>query len=301
MYDVAILGAGPAGVTAAIYCARYKMNTLLLSYNVGGWVNNAYIVENMPSRPSVGGADLVESYKEHIKNNDIDYKKETVTKIESEDCFLIKTNKGEYKAKYVIYALGTKKRMLNVPGEGKLLGKGVHTCATCDAPFYRDLTVTVVGGNDGGAKTALLLSEYAKKVYLYEIMDKLPMEPMWKDMLEKNEKVELVTGTSVKEILGEDKVTGVILTDDTQLDLEGVFIEIGSDPNVSVPKAAGVEIDEYNCINVDKTQMTNVDRFYAAGDVTNNSNYVRQIATAQAEGAVAANAIYRRVLQEKTE
>ncbi|MGM5482235.1 MAG: NAD(P)/FAD-dependent oxidoreductase [Nanobdellota archaeon] len=296
MYDVAILGGGPAGITAAIYCARYKLKTLLLSYNVGGWVNNAYIIENLPFKSSIPGSELVKNYKEHIKNNDIDFKKDTLLNVQKKDNFVITSKKASYEAKFVVYALGTKKRMLKVPGEGKFLGKGVHTCATCDAPFYRDEQVAVVGGNDGGAKAAMLLSEYAKKIYIVEVQNNLPMEPAWKETILKNEKIEIITGSSVKEFQGEDKLNSLKLTNGNSLDVSGVFIEIGSDPNVSVLEKMGVKIDKFGCVMVDYTQKTSIDGLYAAGDLTNGSNNLRQIITAQAEGAVAAQEIYKHLI-----
>ncbi|MFW5991363.1 MAG: NAD(P)/FAD-dependent oxidoreductase [Candidatus Nanoarchaeia archaeon] len=299
MYDVAILGGGPAGVTAAVYCARYNLKTLLISNNIGGWVNNAYVIENLPSQKSIYGSELGKSYKEQLKANGVEVKKEAALTIRKEKDFHIETSKNSYTAHYIIYALGTKKRMLNV-GESRFLGQGVHTCATCDAPFYRDETVAVIGGNDGGAKSALLLSEYAKNIYIIELMEKLPMEPALKQKILNHDKIDVFTGVCVKEFIGEEKLKGIKLTDGRELNIGGAFIEIGSDPNVEMARSAGVEIDKFNCINVDASQLTNVDRLYAAGDLTNNSNNLRQIVTAQAEGAVAAQAIYKRYLTKAT-
>lgn len=295
MYDVAILGAGPAGVTAAVYCARYKLKTLLVSYNIGGWVNNAYVIENLPSKKGIGGAELAKNYKEQVKNNDIDFKKETVLSIKKDENFTIRTKNDSFEAKTVLYALGTKKRMLNCPGEGKLLGQGVHTCATCDAPFYRDQEVAVIGGNDAGAKSALLLSEYAKKIYIIELQENIPMEPTWKEKILNHEKMEVLTGVSVKEFVGDERLSSIVLTDGKELDVTGAFIEIGSDPNVVLLKRMGAELDDYNCVNVKEDQETNISGLFAAGDLTNNSNNLRQIVTAQSEGAIAAQAIYKRL------
>ena len=295
MYDVAILGAGPAGVTAAVYCARYKLKTLLVSYNIGGWVNNAYVIENLPSKKGIGGAELAKNYKEQVKNNDIDFKKETVLSIKKDENFTIRTKNDSFEAKTVLYALGTKKRMLNCPGEGKLLGQGVHTCATCDAPFYRDQEVAVIGGNDAGAKSALLLSEYAKKIYIIELQENIPMEPTWKEKILNHEKMEVLTGVSVKEFVGDERLSSIVLTDGKELDVTGAFIEIGSEPNVVLLKRMGAELDDYNCVNVKEDQETNISGLFAAGDLTNNSNNLRQIVTAQSEGAIAAQAIYKRL------
>lgn len=299
MYDVAILGGGPAGVTAAIYCARYKLKTLVISLDIGGWVKNANVVENLPTNPAIRGKDLVNNYKEQIKNNEIELKKETITGIEKEEeTFLIKTKKGEFRAKYVVYCMGTKKKMLNVPGEDKFLGNGIHLCATCDAPFYDGEEVVVVGGNNSGASAAILLSEFATKVYMVEVMENLPMEPVWKERIEKNGKIEVMTSTSVKEFKGEAELSSVVLSNGKELSAKGAFIEIGSDPNISLLEPMGVNIDEYKCIDVGDDQRTSVKGLYAAGDVTNNSNYLRQIVSAQGEGAVAANSVYKEILNE---
>ncbi len=299
MYDVAIIGSGPAGVTAAIYCARYKLSTLVLSKDIGGWVNSANVIENMPSNPEIRGKELVKNYRTQIKSNDIDFKKETVNSVEKEvEVFLIRGKEKEYKAKYVIYALGTKKRMLGVPGEDKFLGNGIHTCATCDAPFYLDEDVVVVGGNNSGASAALLLAEYANKVYLVELMDNLPMEPVWLQRIKDSGKIEILTGVSVKEFYGEDELSGLALSNNRKLDVKGAFIEIGSDPNNDIAKGIGVEIDKAGCINVGGDQGTNIKGLYAAGDITNNSNNLRQIVAAQGEGAVAANSVYKDMMEK---
>ncbi|MFW6220126.1 MAG: NAD(P)/FAD-dependent oxidoreductase [Nanoarchaeota archaeon] len=304
MYDVAILGAGPAGVNAAVYSARYKLKTLLISQNIGGFVGSAHIIENVPTIKPTNGAEVVKNYRHHIKNNNIDYQKDTIVEIvketkDNQNYFKVITKENTYKAKFVIYALGTKKRMLNVPGENKYFGKGVHTCATCDAPFYMDKDVMVVGGNDSGAKTSLFLSEYVNSIILVEMQSNLPMEPLWKERIEKNDKIKVITNTTVKEIKGDEFVNEVVLNNNESHSVSGVFIEIGSDPILDIAKTAGVLADKFNYIDVDKTQMTNVDGFYAAGDLTNNSNYLRQIASAYAEGAVASNSIFKRVLNKK--
>ena len=137
MYDVAILGGGPAGITAAIYAARYRLKTALVSPDIGGWAAKAHKIENMPSHLSVIGKDLKKLYTEHVKANDIEYLKARATGItKTHPGFLVQTNKDEVQAKYVVYALGTKKRKLNIPGEDEFLGKGVCLCATCDKENY---------------------------------------------------------------------------------------------------------------------------------------------------------------------
>ncbi len=296
MYDIAVIGAGPAGITASIYAARYRLKTLLLSPDIGGWAAKAHKIENFPSRVSVLGKELKKLYTEHVKANDIEYKRERAAEVtKAEKSFIIKTDKGEYEAKYVLYAVGTKKRKLKVPGEDEFLGKGVALCATCDAPFFKGKDVAVIGGNDSGTTAALLLAEYATKVYIIEIMEKLPTEPVWMDAIGKDPKIEVMTGESVKEIIGSDVVQKLMLNSGKELDVGGVFIEVGSIPDTAMLEQLKVEKDKWGHIDVDRTQSTNIDGLYAAGDITNGSNYMRQIVAAQAEGAIAAQAIYKRI------
>jgi thioredoxin reductase (NADPH) len=298
MYDVAILGGGPAGITAAIYSARYRLNTLLLSPQIGGWASKAHMIENFPSHVSVLGRELKRLYQEHVKANDISYKREKVKSVEKgDDGFRIKTNKGEHLAKYVIYALGTKKRKINVPGEDEFLGKGVCLCATCDAPFFKGKDVAVIGGNDSGTTSALLLAEYANSVHIIEILDKLPTEPIWTEKIENEPKIKVITGDSVREIKGNGNVSSITLNSNKEIPVDGVFIEVGSIPDTSAIDKLGLKKDRWGHICIGADQQTSIDRIYAAGDITNGSNYMRQIVAAQAEGAIAAQAIYKRAMK----
>jgi thioredoxin reductase (NADPH) len=298
MYDVCILGGGPAGVTAAIYCARYRLKTLLITQDFGGWVKKAHRIENCPSHTSIVGRDLAKLYEEHVRSNELDIKKDICTGLSKDDSgFNVTTNQGSFPSRYVIYALGTKKRMLDIPGEKSLMGKGVCLCATCDAPFFRNKRVAVLGGNDSGATSALLISEYAQQVYVCEIMPKLPAEPVWQKKMAESGRIEIMLGDSAAEILGDRKVTGIRMRSGKTIEVDGVFIEVGSDPDSGLAKSAGADVDRWGHVRVDRSQMSSVDRLYAAGDVTDGSNYMRQIVAAQAEGAVAAQAIYRRILK----
>lgn len=296
MYDVAIIGAGPAGITAAIYAARYRLKTLLISPGIGGWAAKAHKIENFPSHLSIFGKDLKKLYTQHVKANDIDYKLETAKEIiKLDNGFKITTNAEKYEAKFLIYALGTKKRKINCPGEDEFLGRGVALCATCDAPFFKDKDVAVIGGNDSGTTASLLIAEYANNVTIVEMMDKLPTEPIWVDKINENPKINVIISDTVKEITGDKVVNSVVLNSGKKLDVQGVFIEVGSIPDTKLLEKLNIETDKWGHIDVDNTQMSNVDKLYATGDITNNSNYMRQIIVAQAEGAIAAGAIYKRI------
>lgn len=194
-------------------------------------------------------------------------------------------------------AMGTSYRKLNVPGEKELTGKGVSYCATCDAMFFREKVICVVGGGNAAVTSALGLTDFASKVYLIYRGDRLPAEPVWLDKVAANPKIEVIRNTNVIEIKGEQKVEKVILdkayNDENHLDVDGVFVEIGSDPGVELARTLEVEIDEQGYIKVNADMSTNVSGVFAAGDITTGSNKFRQILTASAEGAVAANGAYK--------
>ncbi len=298
MYDVAILGAGPAGIAAAIYASRYNLKTIVLAQSVGGWVKKANIIENFPSQLAIAGKELAGLFEKQLLSLSLEFKKSMVKAIEKENStFKIETNKGIYESKYIVYALGTRKRKLNVPGESKFIGKGVCFCATCDAPFFKDRVAVVVGGNDSGATTALLVSDYAKKVYLIEIMEKLPCEPFWLEKIKEKGNIEIITSETIKEIKGSNVVESVKLGSGLELSCDGIFIEIGQIVNTEIAKEAGAELDKFGCVVVDNKQESSIKSLFAAGDLTSASNYLRQIVTAQAEGAIAANSIYKRELK----
>lgn len=297
MYDIAVLGGGPAGITASIYAARYKLKTLMISPDIGGWSAKAHRIENLPSHVSVIGKDLKKLYTEHVEANDIEYAKRTVKGLEKTDTgFKIVTSDKEFQAKYIVYALGTKKRKLGVPGEDEFLGKGVCLCATCDAPFFKNKDVAVIGGNDSGTTSALLIAEYASKVTIVEIMDKLPTEPVWMEQVEKNPKIEYITSDSVVAIKGQNVVEEVELKSGKSLNVQGVFIEVGSIPDTDIVEPL-VDKDKWGHIEVDPEMKSSMDGIYAAGDITNGSNYMRQIVAAQAEGAIAAQSIYKKIIK----
>ena len=298
-YDLIIIGAGPAGLSASIYASRYKLNHLLLGATIGGQVNEIGQLENWPGDISVSGFDLLSRFVEHCKSLGINPQNESVVSVKknAENIFEVETGKNVHKTHAVIMAMGTDYRKLNIPGEKELTGKGVSYCATCDAMFFRDKVVSVIGGGNSAVTAALGLSDFASKVYLIYRGDRFPAEPIWLDKLAANSKIEPIKSTCVIEIKGEQKVERVILdkayNDKTYLETDGVFVEIGSDPGVELARQLGVEIDEQNYIKVNADMSTNISGIFAAGDITTGSNKFRQIITASAEGAVAASGVYK--------
>ena len=192
IYDIIILGAGPAGLTASIYAARYKLSCLVLGSDIGGTANTAHDVQNWPGFQG-NGLELMENFKKHAIALGVKFKLETVKKLNKDDClFSTKTNTSNYLSKTIIIASGTKRRKLGIPGEKKFFGKGVSYCATCDCHFFKDLTVTVIGGSNCAAMAAQILAQHAKKVYIIYRQNKLRAETARVEELESNPKVEFI-------------------------------------------------------------------------------------------------------------
>jgi len=295
VYDLIIIGAGPAGLSAAIYASRYNLNTFIISEEIGGMASEAYKIENYPGFKSIPGMELMNKFKEQVKGL-VDIKQERVIEFKKENNFVITTKKSIYKSKTVIVAAGTKRRKLNIKGEKEFLGRGVSYCATCDAAFFKDRIVGVVGGNDAAAMSALLLAEYAKKVFIIYRKEKIRAEPLRVSQLEKNKKITIINSTNVVAVNGDKMMSSVTLdrefNNSKELNLNGLFIEIGSIPSTVLTKKLGIKLDEEGYIIVDSSQKTNVNGFYAAGDITSGSNKFRQIITAASEGAIAAHSVY---------
>ncbi len=314
MKDLIIVGGGPAGLTAAIYASRYKMDFLVLSKESGGQVNETHKIENWPGIESISGFELGQKFLAHAKSLGAEVRDEIVNKVEKIDGgFKVISGKGEHQAKNVLFALGTNYRRLSVPGEKKFFGKGVSYCATCDGPFFKDRKVAVIGGGNSAAGAASVLSEYASEVNLYYRGEEsqLGMTPSHKEQIDKSDKINLSCCTEVKEIKGDGRVKSVVLTyskdgkrdgekTENEVETDGVFIEIGSEPNVEMILSLGAEVDEKQFVKVGADQSTNVPGIYAAGDITTGSNRFRQIVTAASEGAIATLAIYDKTKEEST-
>jgi len=290
-YDLIIIGAGPAGLTAGIYARRYLLNILIIGKSYGGTITEAHKVCNFPSEEEINGFELGSKMIKQAEALGAEIKSEKVEDIKKDnDEFKVKTDKGLYKTKSIILAAGRKKQKLNIPGEKEFLGKGVSYCATCDAAFYKEKTVAVVGGSNSALTAALLLSEYAKKVYIIYRKDKFfRAEPAWKKQIEKNKKIKCIFNSNIKEIHGKESVKEVLLSSGETLTLDGVFVEIGAVPDETLTKKTDINT-ENGYIIVNKKQETNIKGIYAAGDLTNNP--LKQVITACGEGAIAAKTAF---------
>jgi len=300
IYDLIIIGAGPAGLGASIYASRYKLEHVVIGNEIGGQIVEAWELENYAGFESISGKELMEKFANQTKRLGAEIIQATVAKVEKkEENFEVLTADGKnYSTKTIIFALGMKARKANIAGEDNFIGKGVSYCATCDAMFFRNKEVIVIGGGDSAATAALHLSDFATKVTLMYRGEKVKFEPAWMEKIAKNSKIEIVLNSFVKEIKGETKVSAVSYEQDgeiKELAVQGVFIEIGTVPGVTVAKELGVTVDEQEYIVVDSAQKTNLENVYAAGDVTTGSNKFRQVITAVAEGAVAAGSVYKKL------
>ncbi|HRY82312.1 MAG TPA: FAD-dependent oxidoreductase [Candidatus Moranbacteria bacterium] len=299
LYDLIIIGAGPAGLSASIYASRYKLDHLIFGVEQGGQMNEIYDIENWPGSTKISGADLIQKFVEHVENFGVKINRESIAGIAKKEdgTFEIKSAKNIYKTRALILAMGAKARKANIPGEKEFTGRGVSYCATCDAMFFREKTVCVVGSGNSAAVVALELTDFAKKIYLITKEEKMSVEPAWLEKISVNSKIELIKGTGVIEIKGENKVEKVVLDkvykDKNNLEVDGVFIEVGTEPGVELAQKIGVATDEQNYIRVKEDMSTNVSGVFASGDITTGSSKFRQVLTACAEGSIAANSAYK--------
>lgn len=300
MYDIIIIGTGPAGYTAALYSARYRLNTLLIGEMPGGMISEAPDVCNFPSYENISGMELAMKMETHVKSLNVEIVYDTVEETHGENNeFIVKAGQGEHKTKKVILATGQERRRLNLDREKELTGKGVSYCATCDAAFYQEKTVGVIGGGNAALAAALLLARYAEHVIVFYRKDKFfRPEPIRILEIEQEKKVETVFGVNVTELLGKDKLQGIELDNGETYDLNGLFIEIGSLPNSELGKQLGIDITGEGYIVTDDFRRTNIPGIYAAGDVINSP--LKQAITAAGQGAEAADSAYQDIQREKT-
>lgn len=309
LYDLIIIGGGPAGITAGIYAARQKLNTLLITKSFGGQMaRKAVDIENYPGFEEISGMDLIQKFEKHLRKQKIDIERDEVKSVKRIGSnFLVTTkSKSKFQAKAVIIATGADPRPLEVPGEKKFIGKGVSYCVSCDGPLFAGKTVVVIGGGNAAFEAALSLSKFAKKIYILEDGEKVKAFVDNQERVKKAGNVEIITNAAIKEIKGEQFVSSIVYQDkktkkDVTLSLEGVFVEIGYQPATSFVKNLAKfdhlinKLDEI-AINP-RTCETSTPGLFAAGDVSDVK--YKQIVVACGEGAKAALFAYEYLQKNK--
>ncbi|MFH1575782.1 MAG: FAD-dependent oxidoreductase [Candidatus Nealsonbacteria bacterium] len=294
IYDLIIVGGGPAGMTAGIYAARQKLKTMLITKDFGGQMaKKAVNIENYPGFEEISGSELIARFKKHLKKLAVEIKEAAVKDIKkSQGIFNILTgDKKQFQSKTVIVASGADPRPLEVGDEKEFIGKGVSYCVSCDGPLYAGKTVAVIGGGNAGFEAALSLSNYAKKIYILESGDKIRAEKTIQDKVKKIAKITIITQIVLQKIQGKNFVESVVYQEKKSkkpvtLSVQGIFVEIGSQPATSFVKDL-VDFNEKDEIVVDpKTGMTSTPGLFTAGDVDDVP--YKQIVIACGEGAKSA-------------
>ena len=291
MYDIVIVGAGPAGLTSAIYARRAGKKVLLLeANNYGGQIINTLDIENYPSRSHISGFDFATELYNQAKELGTEVIFERVTKINNYDEYKeVITNKNNYTTKTIILATGATARHLSLPNENELIGKGVSYCATCDGAFYKDKNVAVVGGGNTAVEEALYLTDIAKKVYLICHDDNLKAEEIYIDKLRTKSNIKFIYNSNVTALNGQDKLTSIELTNNQNeksiTEVDGLFIAIGRIPENGSFKDL-INLDKNGYIIAKENCHTNIDGIFVAGD--NRTKEVRQLVTATSDGCIAA-------------
>jgi len=303
LYDLIIIGGGPAGITAGIYAARKKLKTLLITKDFLGQVGKTNEVDNYLGFPKISGMGLMKEFKKHLKKFEIDIKEgEKVMKVKKKDKnFLIKTeDKNEFSTKTIIIATGGDPRPLEIPGEKEFIGKGVSYCSICDAPFYKDKSIIVVGGGNSGFEAALDLAKYAQRIFIFEKSDKIIADEILQKQVKKESKIQVHLNKDMGRIEGNKTVDSVIYKDSKtgktfQVPAHGVFIEIGSIPATGFLKGL-CKFNKRDELEVDfESCATSCPGLFAAGDV-NNGRW-KQIIIAAGEGARAALSVHKYLQQ----
>lgn len=302
IWDLIILGAGPAGIGAAIYASRAKLDTLWLEkkFVQGGQIVNTYEVDNYPGMPGMNGMDLGEAMAAHAEKLGISPTREPVKSVSLEgNLKVVHTKKNEYKAKTLISACGAKHRTLNIPGENEFGGLGVSYCATCDGAFFKDKTVVVIGGGNVACEDAIFLARICRKVFVVHRRDALRADKILQEKLLACENVEIIWDSIPLKICGEEKVTGLAVQnvrtkEETMLDVDGVFIAVGIVPNTELFRDL-IQLDEGGYIVAGEEGITNIPGIFAAGDIRTKA--LRQVVTAVSDGANAVASVQKYLLE----
>ncbi|WP_075721339.1 thioredoxin-disulfide reductase [Roseburia sp. 499] len=302
IYDVIILGSGPAGLSAAIYAQRARLNTLVVEAKPlsGGQILDTYEVDNYPGMQGTSGFDLGMKFREHADALGVEFYTAQVQQVRIAGKIKeVVTDQDTLQAKSVILAMGANHRKIGVPGEEELSGMGVSYCATCDGAFFKGKTVAVVGGGDVALEDALFLARACEKVYLIHRRDEFRGAKILQEQVKQKENIEIIWNGQVKEIQGENKVEKIIVHNnieetDAELEVQGVFIAVGIQPNSDVVKEI-VALDEQGYVKAMEDTVTSQPGIFAAGDI--RTKQLRQVITAAADGANAVTSVERYLIE----
>ncbi len=294
IYDLIIIGAGPAGITAAVYAARKKMDILVITKDIGGQASWSGDIQNYTGYQFISGPELAIKFEEHMRKFDFEIKENEEVKelIFRKGTFLVKTDKDNYQTKVAIVASGKKSRELGVPGEQEFKNKGLTYCATCDGPLFAERDVAVIGGGNSALDAALQLIKITNRIYIINFTDNLTGDGIMQEKIRADKKVSIFNNSRVKEILGDSFVQAIKIEEDKKektLDVQGIFVEIGLIPNSDF--AVDLEKNERKEVVVNQRNETNIPGLFAAGDVTNVPE--KQIIIAAGEGAKAVLSAFR--------
>jgi alkyl hydroperoxide reductase subunit F len=304
LYELIIIGGGPAGMTAAVYAARKRMNALMLMKEFGGQPMWTMDIENYMGYQFITGPELMEKFDDQVKKFPIEIKYEEVTglAVNAGGSFSVTSDGGQYQAESVIVASGKRPRRLEVPGETEFTGRGVSYCATCDGPLFAGKTVAVIGGGNSALQAAIEVSKVAEKVYLISLLNRYQADPIVVEKLRELQQpvIELI-GYTTKAVKGSQTVEKLVIakvgeTNEIELDVQGVFVEIGLMPNSEYCEGL-LNFNEYREVVTDCRTRTNIPGLFAAGDVNNGPD--KQIVIAAGDGAKAALVAYEYLLHKR--
>ena len=289
MYDIIVVGGGPAGLTAALYACRANKSVLVMEKAAfGGQITYSPKVENIPGFVSLTGNEFAEKMVEQVLEQGAEVEPCEVFEIKDGDVKTVVTDSGEFQAKAVIIATGAKHRLPGIEGEEEFIGNGISFCAVCDGAFYEGKDVCVLGGGNSALQEALLLSDLAKKVYVVQNLDRLTGEQKLADKLYEKENVEVITGSVITKLLGNGELNGVVIKSDAgerTLNVDGLFVAIGLIPQNEIFSNV-LKLNQYGYADVDEGCRADTKGIFVAGDC--RSKKIRQVATACADGAIAA-------------
>ncbi len=288
MYDVIIIGCGPAGLTAGIYASRANKKVLILEKEtIGGQMASSPLIENYPGWSAVSGSELANNMYEQAINLDVEIELDEAIKIEVSDHVKVIGNDNTYEGKSLIIATGSKYRTLNLPNEENLIGKGIHFCVSCDGAFYKDKTVAVIGGGNSAVINALALSEYVKKVYLIQNLDHLTAEDILASKITIKSNIEVILSSTVTKIIGEEELASIIIDEngkEREIVIDGMFISIGLIPQSDIVKDI-LPVNKYGYIETNDCK-TDIPFVFVAGDC--RDKLIKQITVATSDGTIAA-------------